>query len=74
MSDDVLVRAQARARRLYPRQKGMRSVYVAGARAAHTGRPSSACPYPDDPAKTWRKAWRLAWMRGHHSVGAADEG
>lgn len=67
--------AQRRARKLYPRSKGFRGAYLKGARAALRGAPESACPYPDDPAKTWRQAWRLAWMRGYLSIAPpASEG
>jgi ribosome modulation factor len=68
MSTVELARAQQRALRLYPRSKGFRSAYLAGARAALAGRPVDACPYRRDPGKTWRQAYRLAWMRGYESI------
>lgn len=64
---EALADAQARARRLYPKSKGYRNAYLAGWRAARNGADSKACPYPEDGEKTWRKAWRLAWIRGHLS-------
>ena len=60
--------AQARAARLYPRSVGFRSAYVHGAAAAEAGRTESTCPYARESAKTWRSAFRAAWMRGHASV------
>lgn len=69
MSQTALLLASRRARRLYPRSKGYRGVYVKGARAALAGRPRSTCPYPPDPLKTWRASWRRAWLRGYDSAG-----
>lgn len=62
--------ARERAERLYPKSKGYRNVYVAGARARLAGRASTTCPY-EAKAGTWSVAWRLAWIRGWQS---ADEG
>lgn len=64
-----VIAARRRARRLYPRSKGFQGAYVKGYSARSRGQPSSTCPYNDDPTKTWRKAWRLAWMRGFQSFG-----
>lgn len=66
MSD--LRRAQERARRIYPRAVGFQRVYVRGASARLAGLPPDACPYRRDPAKTWRNAYRRAWLRGYESV------
>lgn len=60
--------AQARARRLYPRSRAMRNVYLRGVRAALAGKPISVCPYPVTHDGTYRQAWRLAWTGGYHSV------
>lgn len=62
------LRARAMAKRLYPRSKNFQGAFVKGASAARAGHPESACPYARDPAKTWRLAYRKAWMRGHQSV------
>lgn len=62
-----LRRARVRAWRLY-RGKAFREAYVAGARARLNGRPAEACPYAPDPGKTWRHAYRRAWLRGYESV------
>lgn len=76
MTGSAAVDADRRARRLYPRSSGFQGAYVAGWRAARAGKTSAACPYPADPAKTWRKAWRLAWMRGHlsHAPDTVEDG
>lgn len=67
-------RALQRAQRLYPKSKAFRNVYMAGVNAALRGTPAEKCPYPR-AAGTWRKSYRLAWLRGHGSVAtAADEG
>lgn len=71
---DEIVRAHARARRLYPRAKHYQNAYLAGARAKLNGQPESHCPYAADPSKTWLVAWRRAWMRGHHSIESLGEG
>lgn len=63
-----LARARDRARRLYPRSKGFRTVYLRGAHARTVGLTADACPYPRDVAKTWRNAYRRAWLRGYESV------
>jgi hypothetical protein len=70
---DELARARQRAQKLYPRSKGFENTYVRGARAALDGKTSAECPYPNDPSKTWRKAYRLAWMRGHQSCRVIGE-
>ncbi len=62
-----LARAGDRARRLY-KAKGFQTAYVNGAQAAIIRRGVSWCPYPPDPRKTWRMAYRKAWLRGHASV------
>lgn len=60
--------ASGRAKRLYPRSAAFRSAYLKGAAAARAGRPQASCPYrPGD--STWRRAFRLAWMRGFLSEG-----
>jgi ribosome modulation factor len=69
----AIARAEQRARKLYPRSKGFRGAYVKGACAALAGRTSVACPYPERPSKTWGRAWRLAWMRGHQSARTIDD-
>lgn len=57
----VLVEAERRAAKLYPRSKGHRSAYMAGARAAEAGKTTRTNPYRAG-------GWRLAWGRGHYSV------
>lgn len=60
--------AAQRARRLYPRSKSFQGAYLKGVRAAERGHGESACPYKPDPTKTWRKAYRNAWLRGYRSI------
>lgn len=64
--------AGTRARKVYPRSPGFRRAYVEGARAAIKGDPKTFCPYRDEQANTWRRTYRLAWLRGWLS--AAREG
>lgn len=64
--------AGARARRLY-KAPGFRKAYVAGAVAAYAGRPIDVCPYPIERTRTWRTAYRRAWLRGHSSIAPPDE-
>ena len=59
--------AGRRARRAYT-APGFRGAYVRGAAAALAGRPADACPYARDPKKTWRAAYRSAWLAGYTSV------
>jgi hypothetical protein len=63
--------ARVRASRLYPRAPHFAKAYRAGAKAARDGRPASACPYSDRGRETYRRSWRLAWMRGHASEGVS---
>lgn len=67
-----LQRAEQRARRLY-RAVGFRSAYVNGVRAGLTGKPVSECPYRSEAAKTWRSAYRHAWILGWQSVNEGSE-
>lgn len=65
--------AAERALRLYPRAPGLRGVYVRGAEAARRKVPKQKCPYPIEHANTWRRAHRLAWLRGWYSVAGVAE-
>lgn len=60
--------AAARARRIYPRAKGLQTAYRNGAGAAAAGRSIDSCPYARDPYKTWRVAYRTAWLGGYRSI------
>jgi ribosome modulation factor len=59
--------ARQRAVRVY-RAPGFQSAYFHGALAALNGRSERACPYREDPGKTWRNTYRRAWLRGFNSV------
>lgn len=39
-----------------------------GAQARLGGQPADSCPYARDDRKTWRNAYRKAWLRGWKSV------
>lgn len=58
--------AQKRARRLY-RSKGFQNAYLRGYMTAESGRSRDACPYKRDEKKTWRLAYRRAWLAGWSS-------
>lgn len=64
-----ITQATQRARRLY-NARGFRTAYINGARAALAGKTAGECPYRHDPNKTWRAAYRNAWILGWQSVGA----
>lgn len=70
----ALEEVAGRARRIYPRAKGLRTAYRNGAVAALAGKPIDVCPYAHDLGKTWRLAYRLAWLGGYQSVAPDDEG
>lgn len=60
--------AAVRALRLYPRAKGLRTAYRNGAACALDRGSIDSCPYAHDPHKTWRLAYRQAWLGGYRSV------
>lgn len=64
----VYAKAQKRAKRLYPNSIHFQNAYLAGVRAAQSGKPPDDCPYWKDSQSTWRRAWRKAWLRGHASM------
>lgn len=64
--------AAARAARLY-KSPAFRKVYVAGAAAANVGRSIDVCPYPTERQRTWRTAYRRAWLRGYTSIAPATD-
>lgn len=66
-----LARVRRQSRKLY-RSKGFQGAYVAGAVAALGGRPADTCPYALDRMKTWRQAYRRAWLRGYQSINKED--
>lgn len=68
-----LERARSRARRLYPDSTAFQGAYMKGVRARLAGRDAKACPYPATSQRSWRQNFRVAWMRGHASVGSDDE-
>lgn len=61
-------RARDRAEKLYPRSTHFQNAYLAGVESATAGKDASHCPYRNDPRKTWRQAYRIAWLSGHASV------
>lgn len=69
---DTLVHARQRAKRLYPKSRALQGSYMKGVKAALAGRPESACPYRVDARKTWRVAFRRAWLRGHQSESRSE--
>lgn len=73
MTDTRYGDAQRRALRLYPKAKNFRSTYLRGARARLAGRPADACPYPLDRTRSWRLAYRRAWLRGWEDIPVTDE-
>lgn len=73
MSNTVrLRRARQRAEQLYPKSTSFQGAYMRGARAALKGNDSTHCPYKVDTRGTWRRSYRLAWMRGHQSLWDSD--
>lgn len=65
--DEARRRARRRALGLY-RSAGFRTAYVNGALARAGGLGLDSCPYPADPARSWRNAYRKAWLRGWRSA------
>lgn len=66
MTRAVIADARLRAARLY-RAPGFRKAYLAGAAAADAGLSETACPYRRGIG-TWRRTYRVAWLRGYRSV------
>lgn len=65
---ELLSRAARNARKQYPKSTAFQSAYMKGVRAKLNGLQESDCPYSPDPKKTWRRAYRAAWLRGFQSM------
>jgi hypothetical protein len=69
MRQPTIQHAQARARRLWPRNRAFQAVYVRGWRARRAKVGAGACPYDTKlhgkaGNATWALVFRKVWMEG----------